>query len=163
MENQQFRLEPPAPGKRYVRYAYSLKISRVREKDFPYQGQSITGTEDLVKFCRSLENCDIEKMVTIYMNGQNIVVGIHSVTGTVNHATVYPREIFKNAFLFGASAIILVHNHPSGYMKPSSADIELTKTINSGAKILDILVHDHLIIGEGGFFSMREEGLLEFN
>lgn len=166
MEDQEFRLEPQTPGKKgkkSVQYAYSLKISRVREKDFPYQGQPIRGTAELVTFCRSLENADIERLVTVYLNGQNNVIGIQAIPGTVNQATVYPREIFKNAFLFGASAIILVHNHPSGYVKPSDADIALTKKIKSGAMVLDILVHDHLIIGEGCFFSMREEGLIDFD
>ncbi len=163
---EEFRLEPQALGRKereYVKYAYSLKISRVREKDFPYYGNSIRSTKDLVKFCRSLECADIEKLVTIYLNVQNDVIGIHAIPGTVNQATAYPREIFKNAFLFGASAIILVHNHPSGHVKPSDADIRLTRSITSCAKVLDVLVHDHMIIGEGCFFSMREEGLLEFN
>jgi DNA repair protein RadC len=59
-----------------------------------------------------------------------------------------------------ASAIILAHNHPSGHVRPSDADIRLTKTIQETAKVLDILVHDHIIIGENRFFSFREEGLM---
>jgi DNA repair protein RadC len=81
---EEFRLEPQALGRRerkYVKYAYSLKISRVREKDFPYYGNSIRSTKDLVKFCRSLECADIEKLVTIYLNVQNDVIGIHAILG----------------------------------------------------------------------------------
>jgi DNA repair protein RadC len=73
---------------------------------------------------------------------------------------VYPRKVLENALKQKASAIILVHNHPSGQVKPSDADIRLTKTIQETAKTLDIIVHDHVIIGENRFFSFREEGLM---
>jgi len=78
----------------------------------------------------------------------------------VNQAVVYPRKVLENALKKKASAVILVHNHPSGHVKPSDADIRLTKTIQETAKILDIIVHDHIIIGENRFFSFREEGLI---
>jgi len=68
--------------------------------------------------------------------------------------------VLENALKKKASAVILVHNHPSGHVKPSDADIRLTKTIQDTAKILDIIVHDHVIIGENRFFSFREEGLM---
>ena len=80
--------------------------------------------------------------------------------GIVNQAVVYPRKVLKNALKKKASAVILVHNHPSGHVKPSDADIRLTKTIQETARILDIIVHDHVIIGENRFFSFREEGLI---
>jgi DNA repair protein RadC len=80
--------------------------------------------------------------------------------GIVNQAVVYPRKVLENALKKKASAVILVHNHPSGHVKPSDADIRLTKTIQETAKILDIIVHDHIIIGENRFFSFREEGLI---
>ena len=78
----------------------------------------------------------------------------------MNQAVVYPRKVLENALKKKASAVILVHNHPSGHVKPSDADIRLTKTIQETAKILDIIVHDHIIIGENRFFSFREEGLI---
>jgi len=80
--------------------------------------------------------------------------------GIVNQAVVYPRKVLENALKKKASAVILVHNHPSGHVKPSDADIRLTKTIQETARILDIIVHDHVIIGENRFFSFREEGLI---
>ena len=78
----------------------------------------------------------------------------------MNQAVVYPRKVLENALKKKASAVILVHNHPSGQVKPSDADIRLTKTIQETARILDIIVHDHVIIGENRFFSFREEGLI---
>jgi DNA repair protein RadC len=75
--------------------------------------------------------------------------------GTVDHTPVYPREIIRRALELNASAIILVHNHPSGDPTPSSADIVMTQNIASLAKPLGISVHDHLIIGRNGHSSFR--------
>lgn len=80
--------------------------------------------------------------------------------GTVDHTPVYPREVVKRALELSASSIILAHNHPSGDPTPSSADIEMTKQIVDAAKILDITVHDHLIIGRTGHVSLRQLGLM---
>lgn len=75
--------------------------------------------------------------------------------GTVDHTPVYPREVVKRALEVAASAVILVHNHPSGDPTPSSADIQMTKTIIDVAKPLGIEVHDHIIVGKGGHASLR--------
>ncbi|MGV1913344.1 RadC family protein, partial [Agrobacterium vitis] len=75
--------------------------------------------------------------------------------GTVDHTPVYPREVVKRALELSATAIILVHNHPSGDPTPSRADIEMTKTIIDTAKPLGITVHDHVIIGKQGHASLK--------
>lgn len=75
--------------------------------------------------------------------------------GTVDHAPVYPREVIKRALELSATAIVLVHNHPSGDPTPSRADIEMTQTIVSSAQPLGITVHDHIIIGKDGHASMK--------
>ena len=75
--------------------------------------------------------------------------------GTVDHTPVYPREVVKRALEVAASAIILVHNHPSGDPTPSNADIQMTKTIIDVAKPLGIEVHDHIIVGKDGHASLR--------
>lgn len=80
--------------------------------------------------------------------------------GTVDHTPVYPREIVKRALELSASAIILVHNHPSGDPAPSKADIAMTREVVSAAKALSISVHDHLVIGRGGHASFKSLGLL---
>ena len=80
--------------------------------------------------------------------------------GTVDHTPVYPREIIKRALELTASAIILVHNHPSGDPTPSKADIAMTREIVTAAKALSIAVHDHLVIGRGGHASFKSLGLL---
>jgi DNA repair protein RadC len=80
--------------------------------------------------------------------------------GTVDHTPVYPREVVKRALELGASAIILVHNHPSGDPTPSASDVEMTKQIIDAARTLDIAVHDHLIIGRNGHASLKQLGLM---
>ena len=122
----------------------------------------ITCTKELIDYCKTkMGGLKDEQFHVIYLDAQNKIIEIETVQeGIVNQAVVYPRKVLENALTQKASAIILVHNHPSGYIKPSEADIRLTKTIQETAKILDILVHDHVIIGENRFFSFREEGLM---
>jgi DNA repair protein RadC len=81
-------------------------------------------------------------------------------TGTVNHTPVYPREVIRRALELSATAIILVHNHPSGDPEPSRADIQMTQTIVDVGKPLGISVHDHVIVGRGGHASLKGLGLI---
>jgi DNA repair protein RadC len=80
--------------------------------------------------------------------------------GTINHTPVYPREILSRALALNASAVILVHNHPSGDPKPSEADIKLTDELRKILKVSDITVYDHIIIGGQGIYSFRQNGLM---
>ncbi len=79
---------------------------------------------------------------------------------TVDHTPVYPREVVKRALELHATAIILVHNHPSGDPQPSRADIDMTREIKTAAEALGIALHDHIIVGNGRWFSFRREGLV---
>mgnify|MGYP003386143324 CR=1 FL=1 len=81
-------------------------------------------------------------------------------TGTVDHAPLYPREVVKRALDVGASALIIVHNHPSGDPTPSRGDIEMTLKVQQAANSLGIEVHDHLIIGKGRHSSLKSMGLM---
>ena len=82
-------------------------------------------------------------------------------SGTVDHAPVYPREVIKRALELNASALILVHNHPSGDPTPSKADIDMTNKLYALASQFSIVVHDHLIIGRVDEVSFKNLGLLE--
>jgi DNA repair protein RadC len=144
-----------------IKYAYSIKTSRVTEKDFPYPSQPLSCTSEVVAFAASLQNADIEKMITLYLDAQNKLICIQVMQGTVNACVVFPREIFRHALLAGASGILLIHNHPSGSLRPSDQDIRLTREIRDIGKKLDINVHDHIIMGtQSRFYSFREEGIL---
>ncbi len=80
--------------------------------------------------------------------------------GTVNHTPVYPREVAKRALELHATALILVHNHPSGDPTPSRDDILMTQQIKAAAAALSIVLHDHIIVGNGRWLSFRKEELL---
>jgi len=81
--------------------------------------------------------------------------------GTMHAVIVEPREVFRNAILHAASSIILCHNHPSNYVKPSVADIDTTKVMVQAGKLLKIAVLDHLIVGNNGYSSFADEGVLD--
>jgi len=80
--------------------------------------------------------------------------------GTVDHAPVYPREVVRRALELSASAMIIVHNHPSGDPTPSRADIDMTKQVIEAARALSLTVHDHLIVGREGVASFKQLGLM---
>lgn len=80
--------------------------------------------------------------------------------GTVDHAPVYPREIVRRALELSASALILLHNHPSGDPTPSAADVEMTRQIVAAARALNLVVHDHLVVGRQGVASLKALGLM---
>ena len=122
----------------------------------------IACTSELLDYCRTaMGGKKDEEFCVIYLDAQNQIIEFETVQkGVANQAVVYPRQVLESALRKKASALILAHNHPSGHVRPSDADIRLTKTIQDSARMLDILVHDHIIIGENRFFSFREEGLM---
>ena len=80
--------------------------------------------------------------------------------GTVDHAPVYPREVARRALELSASALILVHNHPSGDPHPSAADVDMTRQVAAAIRVLNIALHDHLVVGKDGVASFKALGLL---
>lgn len=109
----------------------------------------------------SMGTIKTEQFRIIFLNSKNIIVGDElQSTGTVDQTSIYPREVVKRALFHEATAIILVHNHPSGDPKPSKADIELTKEVVKACATFNITVHDHVIISKKRFFSFKSECLL---
>jgi len=102
-----------------------------------------------------------EEFRVLFLDRKNVLIAeeVQS-SGTIDHTPVYPREIVKRALELGASALILVHNHPSGDPTPSRADIEMTRDVAEAAKALRITVHDHVIVGRSGHSSFKALGLL---
>ncbi|MEL6830012.1 MAG: DNA repair protein RadC [Pseudomonadota bacterium] len=102
-----------------------------------------------------------EQFRTLFLDRKNQLIADEVLwLGTVDHAPVYPREIARRALELAASAVILVHNHPSGDPTPSSADIDMTRLIVDALDPLDITVHDHLIVGREGVVSFKASGLI---
>lgn len=116
----------------------------------------------LLDYCTAaMARSETEEFRVLFLDRKNMLVADEVLNrGTVDHAPVYPREIVKRALELNASAIILVHNHPSGDPAPSKADIAMTREVAAAAKALGIVVHDHLVIGRGGHASFKSLGLL---
>jgi DNA repair protein RadC len=116
----------------------------------------------LLDYCRAaMAFEEREQFRILFLDKKNVLIADEvQQTGTVDHTPVYPREVIRRALELSASALILVHNHPSGDPTPSRADIQMTSTIAEVGKPLGILVHDHLIIGRDGHASFKALGLL---
>jgi DNA repair protein RadC len=116
----------------------------------------------LLDYCRAaMAYEEREQFRILFLDKKNALIADEvQQTGTVDHTPVYPREVIRRALELSATAIILVHNHPSGDPAPSRADIQMTKTIIEVGKPLGIAVHDHLIIGREGHVSFKGQGLI---
>ncbi len=105
-----------------------------------------------------------EQFVVIFLNGKNRIVGSEVVSeGTLTESPVHPREVFETAILHHAASIVVAHNHPSGDPLPSENDRETTKLLVQAGETLGIPVLDHLIIGDGKYYSFEEAGAIERN
>lgn len=138
-----------AAGKRMVRQSL---------KDKPVLGS----WKDVIDYCHAaMAHQEREFFRILFLDKRNCLI-IDEVQGhgTVDHAPVYPREVIRRALELAATAIILVHNHPSGDPSPSTADIRMTKEIIAIAEPMGISVHDHIIIGRHGHTSMRGQKLI---
>ncbi len=123
----------------------------------------IQGTTDLIRYFQlTMSHLTDEQFRVIFLNTRNRIIRdevLHE--GTVDRAEVYPRKIMEKALKYKASALIFVHNHPSGSPKPSPHDMMLTDSVAKTAGELGIVLHDHMIVAGGRVFSFREEGLLD--
>ncbi|MXO90531.1 RadC family protein [Pontixanthobacter aquaemixtae] len=103
----------------------------------------------------------VERVRVLYLNARNRLILDHHVgDGSVDEAAIHPREVIRRGLDIGATALILVHNHPSGSPEPSRADIQITGRIAEAGRLLGITVHDHVIIGRDGHVSLRAKGLI---
>nr|WP_235903669.1 DNA repair protein RadC [Pontixanthobacter luteolus] len=103
----------------------------------------------------------VERVRVLFLNAQNRLILDHHVgDGSIDEAAIHPREVIRRGLDIGATALILVHNHPSGNPEPSRADIQITNRIAEAGRLLGITVHDHVIIGREGHTSLRAKGLI---
>jgi DNA repair protein RadC len=139
-------------------HATSLKLAQARVLDRPV----ISSWNDLLGYCRAaMADEKTELFRILFLDKKNILIADEvQQRGTVDHTPVYPREVVKRALELSASAIILVHNHPTGDPTPSRADIDMTNQIAKAAQALGIRLHDHLVIGHKSEASFKGLGLL---
>ena len=122
----------------------------------------ISSWNDLIAYCTAqMAYNTIEQFRVLYLDRKNrLIVDEAQAEGTVDHTPVYPREVVKRALQLNASALVMVHNHPSGDPKPSRADIEMTRKVKDAVAAVNITLHDHVIVSRGGHVSFKSEGLL---
>ena len=138
--------------------AAALRLARTRLLNKP----ALSSWPALIDYCTAaMARSPYEEFRILFLDRKNVLIADEvQARGTIDHTPVYPREIVKRALELGATAIILVHNHPSGDPTPSRADIEMTREVSAAAKALMIAVHDHLVIGRSGHASFKTLGLL---
>jgi len=127
-----------------------------------HQRPVVGSWDKLIDYCTAhIAPGTVEEFHILFLDRKNVLIKHEQQQrGTIDHTPVYPREVVKRALELQASALILVHNHPSGDPTPSKADIAVTKDIVKAAQPLGVTVHDHLIIGRGRHTSLRDLGLL---
>lgn len=138
--------------------AMAARLSRARVLNRPV----ISSWQALLDYCHTaMSHCETEHFRVLFLDRKNTLIADEELgRGTVDHVPVYPREVLRRALEVNASALILVHNHPSGDPTPSAADIAMTEQIQTAAQALSITLHDHLIIGKARESSFRALGLL---
>jgi len=142
-----------------------IETHLIKEEIPPYEKKRAftlcASPQAAIDFLREyMENLDDEKFMIILLSAKNRVNGFLTFPGTIDHSVIYPRGIVKAAILTGSYAVIMVHNHPSGYCDPSPEDKRMTQALNDLCQSLDIRILDHIVIGRDGYFSFSEKNLL---
>ncbi|SNT68514.1 RadC family protein [Paracoccus seriniphilus] len=138
--------------------AAAQRLARARVMNRPV----LSGWQELLDYCHTaMAHRETEQFRVLFLDRKNVLIADDEQgQGTVDHVPVYPREIIRRALELNASALILVHNHPSGDPTPSETDITMTARIAQAADCMGITIHDHLIIGKSRELSFRAQGLL---
>jgi DNA repair protein RadC len=131
------------PKKTYFIPTYRLELKR----DGSIKAHTITSPKDIIEAIKSFTLSDRELLLGLYLNSRDQVIAHHVIhMGTVNASLVHPREVFKVAIMKNACSVIVAHNHPSGNVDPSNADLKMTQRLIEAGKILGIELRDHIII-----------------
>jgi DNA repair protein RadC len=127
------------------------------------QGETVENSKIVYNIMKPLVTTheDVEKLYCIFLDSKNAVLSIDVLaSGTLNSAAVYTREVIKKVINSKAAAVIVVHNHPSGDINPSAEDKYITKKIFIALKSIDVILHEHVIIGKG-YYSFADKGIIE--
>ncbi len=140
----------------------ALELGRRRKSEEMIKKTQLSSSKQAYEYLRPvLEDLPHEEFWILFLNRANKIIGKQLIgRGGISQTTADVKIVFKKSIDKQASAIILGHNHPSGNLKPSESDIQLTKKIKKGSELLDIQVLDHLILGDGNYFSFNDSGLM---
>jgi len=142
-------------------YTIDELLQMVHEKANGYNIKRITSAQDVYSLLIDYSLEDREHFILITLDGASKVIEqrvIH--IGTLNQSLVHPREVFRPAILDNAAGVIIAHNHPSGTLEASRADIQITQRLKEVAKLVGIELLDHVILSKEGYYSLSDEGLL---
>ena len=140
----------------------ALELGRRRKSEAVLDKVQVTSSQHLYEYIKPvLEDLPHEEFWIVLLSRANKIIGKQLIgRGGISETTADIKLIFKKSIESLASAIILAHNHPSGNLKPSQSDLNLTKKIKDAAKLFDLSILDHLIIGDGNYYSFNDEGVL---
>ena len=142
-------------------YTLPELLQMVKEKANDYNIKRITSAQDVYSLLHKYSTEEKEHFLLVTLDGASKVIGkrvIH--IGTLNQSLVHPREVFRPAILDNAAGVIIAHNHPSGTLEASRADIQITQRLKEVAKLVGIELLDHVILSKEGYYSLSEEDLL---
>ena len=150
--------------KNTLKITMASEVQAVYSKKDKIETTNICSSREVSEFAKRIFPVDTtyrEAMICLFLNRANKIIGYATMSiGGTSGTMCDPKMIFQHALLSNASSIILVHNHPSGQLKPSNEDLKLTKKIKDGGNFLDIKLLDHLIITEESYYSFADEGTL---
>lgn len=153
---------PGATPRVYLQLKILEAVSHRMAQAKVIQRSVISSWDELMRYCRTvMAYRDTEQFRILFLDRKNVLIADEAqAKGTVDHVPVYPREVAKRALELNASALILVHNHPSGDPTPSQTDIDMTQRIEVACQAIGVVIHDHVIVGKGEEVSFRSLGLL---
>ncbi len=147
---------------KYVQLKACVELSRRYLRECLERGQPLTNPEDTRNYLMAeLSGRAYEVFACLFLDNKHRLIKFEELFfGTIDAASVYPREVVRRALQLNAAAVILTHNHPSGVADPSQADVAITKRLKDALNLIDIRVLDHIVIGDGYCISLAERGLM---
>jgi len=148
---------------------YSVKEIQLLVKDAPvvpaeiqpFVGISFRRSSDIFRAFKELATMPVESFLVVHLDGKNRMVGMTTCSiGSMTASLVHPRDIFRPAIANMTAGLIFIHNHPSGDPAPSDEDIQITKRLFEVGKLIGIRCLDHIVIGQGNYFSFADQGLI---
>lgn len=161
-DQQRFCLANGLGNAKYAQLQAVLEMARRHFKEILQRGNALTSPEITCAYLSAqLRGYSYEVFACLFLDNQHRVIQLDELfRGTIDGASVYPREVAKQALHHNAAAVIFAHNHPSGIAEPSQADKQITEKLKQALALFDIRVLDHFIIGDGQPYSFAEHGLL---
>ena len=147
---------------KYVQLQAVMELASRHFNERLKRGDVLTDTKSVKRYLSAqIKNSSQEMFYVLFLDSQHRLISGETLSrGTLDSASVYPREVLRRVLELDSSAVILAHNHPSGVAEPSSADLNVTERVRKALDLIDVRLLDHMIIGDAGVLSFAERGLL---